>query len=156
MTNQVNYSLIYDELGLNPIWKVKVHKSEKKDEICFLQKIFFNKINIFFLALTNEEQISSKQKLFGNISLFLRSFCDVKTDPYIKLTQKNFACSEDKPDIIFLTADKYHTLSDYLIQACDSPKIIFSNTSLSEMIKDSKKKEVLWQDIQTLNKNTKK
>ena len=57
MIDQVDYSLVYQELGLNPIWKEKLQTDNLKKEICFYQKFSLNSNTVFFIGLTDEKEI---------------------------------------------------------------------------------------------------
>ncbi len=150
MIDQVDYSLVYQELGLNPIWKEKLQTDNLKKEICFYQKFSLNSNTVFFIGLTDEKEIISKQKLFANISNYLCLINENTAEKYKKTSQECLISLEQKPDFILLLADNDYSLSDDLLNVYNSSKVIKSKTSMVDMIRDTKNKEILWQDIRLL------
>ena len=56
MINKIEYSQIFEELGLNPIWKERSNYNNSKNEIYFYQELMFEKNSVFFIALTNDKE----------------------------------------------------------------------------------------------------
>ena len=83
MMDKIEYSLIYEELGLSPIWKERLNYNNQKNEIYFCQEVIFEKNTVFFVALTDDKEELVKQKLFQNICNYLISISDKKTDKFI-------------------------------------------------------------------------
>ena len=61
MNNKINESMVYDELGLSPLWvtlskESKIEKNElpTNSSLIYLKKIKLEDNNILFIALTSE------------------------------------------------------------------------------------------------------
>ena len=67
MIDKIEPSLIFEEHGLNPIWKERLNDNNLKNEIYFYQELIFEKNLVFFIALTDDKEELGKQKLFQNI-----------------------------------------------------------------------------------------
>tara|TARA_B100000035_G_scaffold210907_1_gene180534 strand:+ start:4727 stop:5212 length:486 start_codon:yes stop_codon:yes gene_type:complete len=150
MIDNVEYSLIFKELGLLPIWKERLDNNNLKNGICFFQELIFDKDPVFFIALTNNKEKLSKQKLFENICNYLISISDKKTEKFKLCDLSDLVALKRKPKFVLLLADKNCSLGDLLLKQWDSSDIFGSKTSITEMIKNPISKEILWHDIQSL------
>ena len=149
MINKIEYSQIFEELGLNPIWKERSNYNNSKNEIYFYQELMFEKNSVFFVALTDDKEELDKQKLFQNICNYLTSIADKKIDKFTRCDLSVLVALKRKPKFVFVLADKNFSLGDSLLKQWDLSDISSSKTSLTEMIKKPMSKEILWHDIQS-------
>ena len=149
MINKIEYSQIFEELGLNPIWKERSNYNNSKNEIYFYQELMFEKNSVFFIALTDDKEELDKQKLFQNICNYLISISDKKIDKFTRCDLSDLVALKIKPKFVLVLADKNFSLGDSLLKQWDLSDISSSKTSLTEMIKKPMSKEVLWHDIQS-------
>ena len=149
MINKIEYSQIFEELGLNPIWKERLNYKNLKNEIYFYQELIFEKNSVFFIAITDDKQELDKQKLFQNICNYLISISDKKIDKFTRCDLSDLVALKRKPKFVLVLADKNFSLGDSLLKQWDLSDISSSKTSLTEMIKKPMSKEVLWHDIQS-------
>ena len=149
MIDKIEYSLVYEELGLNPFWKERLKDNNLKNEIYFYQELIFEKNTVFFIALTDDKEELGKQKLFQNICNYLISISDKKTDKFTRCDLSVLVALKRKPKFVFVLADKNFSLGDSLLKQWDLSDISSSKTSLTEMIKKPMSKEILWHDIQS-------
>ena len=149
MIDKIEYSLIYEELGLSPIWKERLNYNNQKNEIYFCQEVIFEKNTVFFVALTDDKEELGKQKLFQNICNYLISISDKKTDKFTRCDLSDLVALKRNPKFVLLLADKNFSLGDSLLKKWDLSDISSSKTSLTEMIKKPISKEILWHDIQS-------
>ena len=150
MIDKIESSLIFEELGLNPIWKERLNDNNLKNEIYFYQELIFEKNLVFFIALTDDKEELGKQKLFQNICNYLISISDKKIDKCTRCDLSDLVALKRKPIFVLLLADKNLSLGDSLLKKWDLSDISRSKTSLTEMIKKPMSKEILWHDIQSL------
>ena len=149
MINKIEYSQIFEELGLNPIWKERSNYNNSKNEVYFYQELMFEKNAVFFIALTDDKEELDKQKLFQNICNYLISISDKKIDKFTRCDLSDLVALKRKPKFVLVLADKNFSLGDSLLKQWDLSDISSSKTSLTEMIKKPMSKEVLWHDIQS-------
>ena len=149
MINKIEYSQIFEELGLNPIWKERSNYNNSKNEIYFYQELMFEKNSVFFIALTDDKEELDKQKLFQNICNYLISIADKKIDKFTRCDLSVLVALKRKPKFVFVLADKNFSLGDSILKQWDLSDISSSKTSLTEMIKKPMSKEILWHDIQS-------
>ena len=149
MIDKIESSLIFEELGLNPIWKERLNDNNLKNEIYFYQELIFEKNLVFFIALTDDKEELGKQKLFQNICNYLISITDKKIDKCTRCDLSDLVALKRKPKFVLLLADKNLSLGDPLLKKWDLSDISSSKTSLTEMIKKPMSKEILWHDIQS-------
>ena len=149
MIDKIESSLIFEELGLNPIWKERLNDNNLKNEIYFYQELIFEKNLVFFIALTDDKEELGKQKLFQNICNYLISISDKKIDKCTRCDLSDLVALKRKPKFVLLLADKNLSLGDSLLKKWDLSDISSSKTSLTEMIKKPMNKEILWHDIQS-------
>ena len=149
MINKIEYSQIFEELGLNPIWKERLNYKNLRNEIYFYQELIFEKNSVFFIALTDDKEELDKQKLFQNICNYLISIADKKIDKFTRCDLSVLVALKRKPKFVFVLADKNFSLGDSLLKQWDLSDISSSKTSLTEMIKKPMSKEILWHDIQS-------
>tara|TARA_B100001057_G_C22795254_1_gene929335 strand:+ start:43 stop:525 length:483 start_codon:yes stop_codon:yes gene_type:complete len=148
MINKIEYSQIFEELGLNPIWKERSNYNNSKNEVYF-QELMFEKNSVFFIALTDDKEELDKQKLFQNICNYLISISDKKINKFTRCDLSDLVVLQRKPKFVLVLADKNFSLGDSLLKQWDLSDISSSKTSLTEMIKKPMSKEVLWHDIQS-------
>jgi hypothetical protein len=149
MINKIEYSQIFEELGLNPIWKERSNYNNSKNEVYFYQELMFEKNAVFFIALTDDKEELDKQKLFQNICNYLISIADKKIDKFTRCDLSVLVALKRKPKFVFVLADKNFSLGDSILKQWDLSDISSSKTSLTEMIKKPMSKEILWHDIQS-------
>jgi len=149
MINKIEYSQIFEELGLNPIWKERLNYKNLRNEIYFYQELIFEKNSVFFIALTDDKEELDKQKLFQNICNYLISIADKKIDKFTRCDLSVLVALKRKPKFVFVLADKNFSLGDSILKQWDLSDISSSKTSLTEMIKKPMSKEILWHDIQS-------
>ena len=149
MIDKIESSLLFEELGLNPIWKERLNDNNLKNEIYFYQELIFEKNLVFFIALTDDKEELGKQKLFQNICNYLISISDKKIDKCTRCDLSDLVALKRKPKFVLLLADKNLSLGDSLLKKWDLSDISSSKTSLTEMIKKPMNKEILWHDIQS-------
>ena len=149
MINKIEYSQIFEELGLNPIWKERLNYKNLRNEIYFYQELIFEKNSVFFIALTDDKEELDKQKLFQNICNYLTSIADKKIDKFTRCDLSVLVALKRKPKFVFVLADKNFSLGDSILKQWDLSDISSSKTSLTEMIKKPMSKEILWHDIQS-------
>ena len=156
----INESLIYDELGLNPIWVTLLKKREvKKNQsptnlaIFYLKKINLDKNIILFVAPIFNSSDAIELKLFKKISNYLDTLSNKLTQLQpLKIIQESELEIEIKlcEYLIFLEQGQ-----DKLIEKENLTIPYISTVSLKEMIENPEKKRKLWQDIKELSKLTK-
>ncbi|MDB4040347.1 hypothetical protein N9489_02745 [Methylophilaceae bacterium] len=156
----INESLIYDELGLNPIWVTLLKKREvKKNQsptnlaIFYLKKINLDKNIILFVAPIFNSSDAIELKLFKKISNYLDTLSNKLTQLQpLKIIQESELEIEIKlcEYLIFLEQGQ-----DKLIEKENLTIPYISTVSLKEMVENPEKKKKLWQDIKELSKLTK-
>ena len=156
----INESLIYDELGLNPIWVTLLKKREvKKNQsptnlaIFYLKKINLDKNIILFVAPIFNSSDAIELKLFKKISNYLDTLSNKLTQLQpLKIIQESELEIEIKlcEYLIFLEQGQ-----DKLIEKENLTIPYISTVSLKEMVENPEKKRKLWQDIKELSKLTK-
>ena len=113
MIDKIESSLIFEELGLNPIWKERLNDNNLKNEIYFYQELIFEKNLVFFIALTDDKEELGKQKLFQNICNYLISISDKKIDKCTRCDLSDLVALKRKPKFVLLLADKNLSLGDF-------------------------------------------
>ena len=156
----INESLIYDELGLNPIWVTLLKKREvKKNQsptnlvIFYLKKINLDKNIILFVAPIFNSSDAIELKLFKKISNYLDTLSNKLTQLQpLKIIQESDLEIEIKlcEYLVFLEQGQ-----DKLIEKENLTIPYISTVSLKEMVENPEKKKKLWQDIKELSKLTK-
>ena len=151
----IDQSLIYEELGLSPIWLATSKKEEVKKKLTsndsvkfFLKKIMIQNFNYLLIApifdLSNENEFN----LFKKISSYLDTLSDNEE-------QQNNIKQTNQSEIEFAmkSADSLIFLEQGLSIQFDKKDLVIPyiiSISLSEMIKNPEKKRKLWQDIKDL------
>ena len=156
----INESLIYDELGLNPIWVTLLKKREvKKNQsptnlaIFYLKKINLDKNIILFVAPIFNSSDAIELKLFKKISNYLDTLSNKLTQLQpLKIIQESELEIEIKlcEYLIFLEQGQ-----DKLIEKENLTIPYISTVSLKEMVENPEKKRKLWQDIKEITKSIK-
>ena len=160
MNNKINESMVYDELGLSPLWvtlskESKIEKNElpTNSSLIYLKKIKLEDNNILFIALTSELSETLEIDLFKKISSYLNQLSDKFTKPQplqavqeVELLTQMATCDQ----LIFLEQGL-----DKLIEKKSLTIPYISSVSLKEMVENPEKKRKLWQDIKELSKSTK-
>ncbi len=151
----VNDSLIYDELGLSPIWLTLSEKEEAKENfvsdnsyVFYLKRIQSHNHNVLFIAPSFNLSDTSEFNLFKKISTYLDTLSD-KSNQLSKL--KKVKQSELKKEII--SSDSLMLLEQGIDKPIDKKELIIPyiiSISLKEMIENPEKKRKLWQDIKEL------
>ena len=151
----IDQSLIYEELGLSPIWLATSKKEEFKKKltsndspIFFLKRFMLENLNYLLIApnfdLSNENEFN----LFKKISSYLDTLSDNEE-------QQNNIKQTNQSEIEFAmkSADSLIFLEQGLSIQFDKKDLVIPyiiSISLSEMIKNPEKKRKLWQDIKDL------
>jgi hypothetical protein len=151
----VNNSLIYDELGLSPVWLTLSEKKEVKESfisdnlhVFYLKRIQLNSHNVLFIAPGFNLSDTSEFNLFKKISTYLDTLSD-KSNQLNKPKKVNQ--SELKKEII--SSDSLILLEQGIDKPIDKKELIVPyiiSISLKEMIENPEKKRKLWQDIKEL------
>jgi len=150
--------LIYDELGLSPIWltlpkKVEVKKKQlpTKGYIFNLKKIELDDLNVLFIAPIFNSFDTIELELFKKISTYLDTLSNkLRQLQPIKITQESDLASEMElcDHLIFLEQGL-----DKEIEKQNLTIPYISSVSLKEMVENPEKKRKLWQDIKELTKS---
>ena len=156
----IKESLIYDELGLSPIWvtlpkkvKVKDEKLTTKGYILNVKKIRLNDLNVLFVAPIFNSSDTIELELFKKISAYLDTLSNkLKQLQPLKIIQESELASEIQlcEHLIFLEQGL-----DKLIDKDNITIPYFSSVSLRVMVENPEKKRKLWQDIKELSKSIK-
>ena len=156
----IKESLIYDELGLSPIWltlpkKVEVKKEQlpTKGQIFNLKKIELDDLNVLFIAPIFNSFDTIELELFKKISTYLDTLSNkLRQLQPIKITQESELASEIElcDHLIFLEQGL-----DKLVEKENLTIPYISSISLKEMVENPEKKRKLWQDIKKLIKSIK-
>ena len=156
--NIIKESLVYDELGLSPIWIPLPKKVEDESaqlptnsSIFYLKKIKLNDLNVLFIALISHSSDNGELELFKKISVYLDTLSDKlnQLQP-LKIIQELELASEIESNeyLIFLEQGL-----DKLIEKKNLTIPYISSVSLKEMVENPEKKRKLWQDIKELTKS---
>ena len=156
----IKESLIYDELGLSPIWltlpkKVEVKKEQlpTKGQILNLKKIELDDLNILFIAPIFNSFDTIELELFKKISTYLDTLSNkLRQLQPIKIAQESELASEME------LCDYLILLEQGLDRAIEKENLTIpyiSSVSLKEMVENPEKKRKLWQDIKELTKSIK-
>ncbi len=154
----IKESLIYDELGLSPIWltlpkKVEVKKEQlsTKGHIFNLKKIELDDLNVLFVAPIFNSSDTIELELFKKISTYLDTLSNkLRQLQPIKIAQESELASEME------LCDYLILLEQGLDRAIEKENLTIpyiSSVSLKEMVENPEKKRKLWQDIKKLTKS---
>jgi DNA polymerase III psi subunit len=154
----IKESLIYDELGLSPIWltlpkKVEVKKEQlsTKGHIFNLKKIELDDLNVLFVAPIFNSSDTIELELFKKISNYLDTLSNkLRQLQPIKIAQESELASEME------LCDYLILLEQGLDRAIEKENLTIpyiSSVSLKEMVENPEKKRKLWQDIKKLTKS---
>ena len=154
----IKESLIYDELGLSPIWltlpkKVEVKKEQlpTKGQIFNLKKIELDDLNVLFIAPIFNSFDTIELELFKKISTYLDTLSNkLRQLQPIKIAQESELASEME------LCDYLILLEQGLDRAIEKENLTIpyiSSVSLKEMVENPEKKRKLWQDIKKLTKS---
>jgi len=160
MINEISKALIYEELGLNPLWKEREEQNNPTNTMAFFQEFEHTQTRNSFLilAITEDSEIIGKKNLFQSITKYISSIAQKKNDTF-KISRNINTSSIDlgtNPNYILLAIDELSYSLNSFIETYHSSTIIKSKVSLDEMIKNPKKKAILWEDMQVLFHNLEK
>ena len=156
----IKESLIYDELGLSPIWltlpkKVEVKKEQlsTKGHIFNLKKIELDDLNVLFVAPIFNSSDTIELELFKKISAYLDTLSDkLRQLQPIKIAKESELASEmELCDYLILLEQGL----DMVIEKENFTTPYISSVSLKEMVENPEKKRKLWQDIKEFTKSIK-
>ena len=143
MNNEISKALIYEELGLNPVWKEREEQNNPTNTMAFFQEFEHTQTRNSFLILATK---------------YISSIAQKKNDTF-KISSNINTSSIDlgtNPNYILLAIDELSYSLNGFIETYHSSTIIKSKVSLDEMIKNPKKKAILWEDMQVLFHNLEK
>ena len=154
----INESLIYDELGLSPIWLTLSKKSEAQSNqlltdlsIFHRKKIKLKGSNILFVAQIFNSADTVELELFKKISGYLDTLSDKLTQLQpLNVIQESELISEIESceRLVFLGQSLEKLIKK---ENLNIPYIM--TVSLKEMVENPEKKRKLWQDIKELTKS---
>ena len=155
--NIIKESLVYDELGLSPIWIPLPKKVEDESaqlptnsSIFYLKKIKLNDLNVSFLAPIFNSSDTGELELFKKISGYLDTLSDKLTQLQpLNVIQESELISEIESceRLVFLGQSLEKLIKK---ENLNIPYIM--TVSLKEMVENPEKKRKLWQDIKELSK----
>ena len=156
----INESLIYNELGLSPIWVTLPKKDEVESNqlatnlsIFYLKTIKLDDHNILFIAPIFNSSDTIELELFKKISAYLDTLSDkLRQLQPIKIAKESELASEmELCDYLILLEQGL----DMVIEKENFTTPYISSVSLKEMVENPEKKRKLWQDIKELTKSIK-
>jgi DNA polymerase III psi subunit len=151
----INQSLVYKELNLLPVWKLKKDEASKNENIFNFCRISFNNKPIFFISMVRRVNIDKEKKMFLNIMNYIKSITD--EGDVIKLANQNIMENEIMSSkgayIFFIGKDRFQLSEAFNL---DEYQVSFSSvSSLADLTANINNKKRLWQDIQHLIKSIK-
>ncbi len=159
--DRISQSLIYDELGLSPLWILTknhtqaISELETSEEISiYLKRIKSHGHNILFIAPIFDISDGIELELLKKISDYLDTLCDKSYDlKPLEQIKENALISMlgDSEYLVILDQN-----SENPINIENSTISTLSSPSLKEMVEKPEKKKKLWQDIKELLKSINK
>jgi DNA polymerase III psi subunit len=153
----INQSLIYDELGLSPIWVLGSSKTQTQETthssneiLIYLKRIKLQKHNVLFIAPIHSLSDDSELDLLKRISTYLDTLCDKseEVNELEKIEKSEFLNKLGDSEYLVFLDDQYNNSIN--IKSLTIPSI--ASVSLKEMVENPERKRKLWQDIKKLLK----
>ncbi len=149
MINNLEKSIILEELGIDFIWRIR-KKTNNKNKIYHLYFLNLINYNILFASVASYEK-DEEAELFKNISLYLNSQSineSLNLSLNIDYNKMMHILESSKYDYIFLLGKDPELLNFF-----DKEKInnmMSFSLSLDEVLTNPSNKKILWQDIQII------
>jgi len=153
--DRISQSLVYDEIGLSPLWMLTknhtqaISELETSEEISiYLKRIKSHGQNILFIAPIFDISDGIELELLKKISNYLDTVCDksdeLKPLEHIKINA--LVSSLGDSEYLVILDQNFENLIN--TENLNIPTL--SSPSLKEMVEKPEKKKKLWQDIKEL------
>ena len=159
--DRISQALVYDEIGLSPLWMLTknhtqaISELETSEEISiYLKRIKSHGQNILFIAPIFDISDGIELELLKKISNYLDTVCDksdeLKPLEHIKINA--LVSSLGDSEYLVILDQNFENLIN--TENLNIPTL--SSPSLKEMVEKPEKKKKLWQDIKELLKSINK
>jgi hypothetical protein len=159
--DKISQSLIYDELGLSPLWILTKNHTQSISELetskeasIYLKRIKSHGHNILFIAPIFDISDDIELELLKKISNYLDTLCDNSNDlkPLEQIKENALSSRLGNSEYVVILDQN----SENPINIENSTIPTLSSPSLKEMVEKPEKKKKLWQDIKELLKSINK